>query len=263
MGVDNWFCFDMESIDKARQKKFNSATRLIGKYFNIETVIKLRDRISDNPMHRFAEPLDVFEPKRLEIMGKSERIEWNELQCLEHLQSGQIRKKRKVKPVRLDDDEKKVENSDDRDDDDNENLDVDVDLVSYHLDCFVIERSKVYELDFYRLNNELFVDMKAMHGEYCKERILDLTDLKSWYGTDKIVLNAREAFADDEEDQSERILLSMETLKIYGGCCTASDRIIKFKDILRPFTNCIVIWNKELVSKLLACGTYNLPTTVI
>merc|ERR1712207_131065 len=113
----------------------------------------------------------------------------------------------------MDDDEKKIEDNEDRSreseevDDDEK---VDVDLVSYFLDCFVIERSKVYELDFYRWNNELFVDMKAPHDEYCKERVLDLTDLKSWHGTDKIVLNAREAFWDDEDDESERILLSME-----------------------------------------------------
>merc|ERR1712154_536784 len=101
-----------------------------------------------------------------------------------------------------DDDEKKIENGGDRDeskdDDDNDNDNLD-DLVSYHLDCFVIERSKIYELNFYRSDNELFVNIRDEQGPYCKERILDLTDLKSWYGTDEIVLNANEAFNDADE----------------------------------------------------------------
>merc|ERR1712228_918964 len=173
----------------------------------------------------------------------------NEMQCLQHIKSDVISMERKIKIVALDDDEKKMSD----DDEENENVsdaedESAEDLVSYELECFVIERKKVYELDFYRNDNELFYDaindVDSDKMASYKEKILDVTRVRNWY-------------------RSSDIILSMNTFKMYGGCCIASDRIMKFKDIVRPFTNCIVIWNQTLVSKLLACGTYNLPTAII
>jgi len=88
--------------------------------------------------------------------------------------------------------------------------------------------------------------------------------MKNWYETrSDLILNPNENNDDDDSEQSEDILLSMETFKVYGGCCIASDKMLRFKDISCPFSNCIIIWNKNLVPQLKACGTYNLPTTVI